>query len=177
MAKKKGAAPTPAVAALLAAGVPHTLHAYEHDSGPRSPDGPARGHHAFADEAAAALGLAPERLFKTLVVDAGDGPGHHELSVALVPASRQLDLRALARILSAKRLHLADPHVAARSAGYVVGGISPLGQRHALVTVIDESALAFETIFASAGRRGLQMELSPSDLAELTSARWGAIAA
>lgn len=170
MAKKRAAPPTPAVAALLAAGVKHALHTYAHDSG-------AVGHHVFADEAAEALGLAPERLFKTLIVDASEGPARPELSVALVPASRQLDLKALARALSAKKLTLADPEVAARSTGYVVGGISPLGQRHRLPTVIDDSAQAFETIFASAGRRGLQMELSAGDLARLTSAHFAAISA
>ena len=169
MAKKRAAPPTPAVATLQAAGVRYVLHPYADDSA-------TAGHHVFADEAATALGLDPARLFKTLVVDASDGASRPELGVALVPASRQLDLKALARVLSAKKLSLADPDVAARSTGYVVGGISPLGQRHPLPTVIDESAAEFETVFASAGRRGLQMELSPHDLADLTSARWAAIA-
>ncbi len=170
MAKNRAAPPTRAVATLLSAGVGHVLHTYAHDSG-------AASHHVFADEAAAALRLPLERLFKTLVVDAGDRPGKHELSVALVPASRHLDLKALARVLAVKKLTLADPGVAARNTGYVVGGISPLGQRHALPTVIDESATGFHTVFVSAGRRGLQVELSPSALAELTAARWAAISA
>lgn len=168
MSRNKGAPATPAMAALLGAGVHYVLHSYENEAGAHH-----RGKPAFADEAAAALGLAPERLFKTLIVQSEEAtPG---LAVALVAASGQLDLRALASVLQAKRLRLAPAETAARSTGYIVGGISPVGQRHPLPGVIDESARAFETVFVSAGRRGLQLELNPHDLCTVMGARWGAI--
>jgi Cys-tRNA(Pro)/Cys-tRNA(Cys) deacylase len=141
---------TPATRAARAAGVAFTLHEYAHD--PRAA--------SFADEAAAALGLPPERVFKTLVVDR-DGA----LTVAVLPASAQLDLRALG-----KRAALADRGRAEQATGYVTGGISPLGQRRRLPTLLDASALTFATIHVSAGRRGLEIELAPADLAALTAA-------
>jgi Cys-tRNA(Pro)/Cys-tRNA(Cys) deacylase len=127
------------------------LREYEHD--------PAAGSYAL--EAADALRLDPDSVFKTLVVDR-DG----ELTVAIVPVAAQLDLRALG-----KRAALAGRAAAERATGYVLGGISPLGQRKRLPAVLDESALAFETIFVSGGRRGLELELAPADLAVLTGAR------
>ena len=161
MAKKQNnSGGTPATVALEAAGVAHTLHSYDHHD--------ANTH--FGDEAAAALGVHPARLFKTLVVTNGSG-----LAVAVVPVSGQLDLKAAASALGWKKAELADPVAAARSSGYVVGGISPLGQRTPLPTVVDDSALGFATVFVSAGRRGLQVELDPADLIRLTGAMTAAV--
>ena len=146
---------TPAVVAAERAGIPFTLHEYEHEAGA-----------AYGLEAAAKTGVDAARVFKTLVVTQ-DGV----LSVAIVPVAAQLDLRALG-----KRAALADRAAAERATGYVLGGISPLGQRKRLPTLLDESALAFETIFVSAGRRGLEIELAPDDLVRLTDARVAAVA-
>jgi len=150
------AARTPAISAVQGAGVRHRVHEYEHD--PRSA--------SYGLEAAEKLGLDPERVFKTLVVSI-DGA----LTVAVVPVGSQLDLRALG-----KRASLASTRDAERASGYVAGGISPLGQRRRLPTIVDESATAFETIYVSAGRRGLELELPPSDLVRLTGARTARIA-
>lgn len=141
---------------LAELGVPHVLRAYPHD--PRA--------NSYGLEAAQALGVAPERVFKTLLAEV-DGA----LIVAVVPVSGQLDLKALAAAVGGKRAAMADPAAAQRATGYVVGGISPLGQRHAHPTVIDESAVGKETILVSAGRRGLDVELAPASLIELTNAR------
>ncbi|MEV4945831.1 Cys-tRNA(Pro) deacylase [Streptomyces sp. NPDC053755] len=146
---------TPATVALAAAGTPFTLHAYDHD--PASP--------SYGEEAAEALGVSPDRVFKTLVADV-DG----ELTVAVVPVAGQLDLKALASAVGGKRAAMADPAAAERTTGYVRGGISPLGQRKRLRTVLDASASEHPTICVSAGRRGLEVELSPADLAALTTA-------
>ncbi len=154
MAKTK-AGGTPATVALTKAGVAFTLHPYD-----RHPD--AAG---FGDEAADALGVSRDRIFKTLVVDLGP-----ELVVAVVPVARQLDLKALAAALRAKKAALADPEAAERSSGYVLGGISPLGQRTRLRTVVDTSALDFDLVLVSAGKRGLQVELAPADLLGVTGA-------
>ncbi|WP_329115959.1 Cys-tRNA(Pro) deacylase [Streptomyces sp. NBC_01465] len=157
MAKKpkKQSGGTPATVALTAAGTPYTLHAYEHD--PAAP--------SYGEEAAEALGVTPDRVFKTLLADV-DG----DLTVAVVPVSGSLDLKALATAVGGKRATMADPATAERSTGYVLGGISPLGQRKKLRTVLDASASAHTTICISAGRRGLEVELSPEDLATLTAA-------
>lgn len=155
MAKKKAAGGTPATVALTAAGTSFTLHAYEHD--PASP--------SYGEEAAQALGVSPDRVFKTLVADV-DG----ELTVAVVPVAGSLDLKALAAAVGGKRAAMADPVAAERTTGYVRGGISPLGQRKRLRTVVDASASAHTTICVSAGRRGLEVELAPSDLVALTGA-------
>lgn len=152
---KKQAGGTPATDALTRARVAHTLHPYEHHDGERH----------FGDEATAALGLDPARVFKTLVADVG---GH--LAVAVVPVAHQLDLKALATALGAKKATMADPAAAQRSSGYVLGGISPLGQRTPLPTVVDASAQDFATVYVSAGRRGLQVELAPADLVAVTRA-------
>ena len=141
---------TPAVVAAERAGIPFTVHEYEHEAGA-----------TYGEEAAAKTGVDAARVFKTLVV-AQDG----SLSVAIVPVAAQLDLRALG-----KRAALADRAAAERATGYVLGGISPLGQRKRLPTTLDESALAFDTIFVSGGRRGLELELRPADLVALTNAR------
>ncbi|MEV4938609.1 Cys-tRNA(Pro) deacylase [Streptomyces zaomyceticus] len=153
--QKKNGGGTPATVALTAAGTPFTLHAYEHD--PASP--------SYGEEAAEALGVSPDRVFKTLVADV-DG----ELTVAVVPVAGQLDLKALASAVGGKRAAMADPAAAERTTGYVRGGISPLGQRKRLRTVLDASASDHASVCVSAGRRGLEVELSPTDLAALTSA-------
>ncbi|APY88787.1 Cys-tRNA(Pro) deacylase [Streptomyces alfalfae] len=160
MAKKQkkqtgGAGGTPATVALTAAGAAFTVHSYEHDP----------THPSYGEEAAEAMGVCPERVFKTLVAEV-DG----ELTVAVVPVSGSLDLKALAAAVSGKRAVLADPAAAERTTGYVRGGISPLGQRKRLRTVLDDSAARHPTICVSAGRRGLEVELAPGDLAELTAA-------
>ncbi|MGW7415489.1 Cys-tRNA(Pro) deacylase [Streptomyces sp. NPDC054863] len=158
MAKKKQSAQTggtPATVALTAAGTPYTVHAYEHDPAAAS----------YGEEAAQALGVTPDRVFKTLVADV-DG----KLTVAVVPVAGSLDLKALASAVGGKRATMADPAAAERTTGYVLGGISPLGQRKKLRTVLDASASAHPTICVSAGRRGLEVELSPADLATLTAA-------
>ncbi len=143
------AAPTPAIAALIRAKVPHTLHPYHHD--------PATT--AFGDEVVAALGWDPARVFKTLVASV-DG----SLVVGIVPVAAHLDLKALAAASGGKKASMAKVADAERSSGYVAGGISPLGQRKALRTVIDTSANGYPTIMVSAGKRGLQVELAPADL-------------
>jgi Cys-tRNA(Pro)/Cys-tRNA(Cys) deacylase len=154
-------AATPAVTALEKARVAHTLRAY--DPG-HSPD---VGH---GEAAVAALGADPRQVFKTLVARV-DG----RLTVAVVPVSGSLDLKALATALGGRKAAMADPVEAERATGYVVGGISPLGQRKVLPTVVDASALDFPTVMVSAGRRGLQVELPPADLVRLTRARTASI--
>ncbi|NEB92579.1 Cys-tRNA(Pro) deacylase [Streptomyces bauhiniae] len=153
--KKQQAGGTPATVALTAAGVDHTVHSYAHDP----------AHPSYGEEAAEAMGVSPDRVFKTLVADV-DGT----LTVAVVPVSGTLDLKALAAAVGGKRAAMADPALAERTTGYVRGGISPLGQRKKLPTVLDESAEAHPTICVSAGRRGLEVELAPADLATLTKA-------
>ena len=138
------------------------MHAYTHD--PKAP--------SYGAEAAAALDVEQARCFKTLVVDV-----EGSLTVAVVPVSGSLDLKALAMAVGAKRAAMADPAQAERTTGYVLGGISPLGQRKRLPTAIDGSAEAFDTIFVSAGRRGLEIELAPADLIRLTGALVAPIAA
>ena len=154
MAKKqKTTGGTPATVALTKAGLPFTLHEYEHD--PRA--------SSYGLEAAEALGLDPERVFKTLMATV-DG----KLAVGIVPVSGQLDLKALARALGASKAVMAEVAAAERATGYVAGGISPIGQKRAHPTVVDESAVGFETVFVSAGRRGLDLEISPHDLLTAT---------
>ena len=142
---------TPAVEEAKRAGIDHRLHEYE---------GVEVGDGDYAVAVAAALGLPPGQLFKTLIVDV-DG----SLRAYVLPADRQLDLRSVG-----KRAALADRTKAERATGYVVGGISPLGQRRRLPTTVDSSALEWETVLVSAGRRGLQIELAPQDLIRLTDA-------
>lgn len=135
----------------------YTVRSYEHD--------PTRGL-SFGLEAAAALGVDPGRVLKTLLADV-DG----SLVVAILPVADRLDLKALAAAMGGRRAALAEPAVAERATGYVVGGISPLGQRRRHPTVLDDSALAHGSVLVSAGRRGLDVELSPADLVHLTRAR------
>ncbi|GAA2040246.1 Cys-tRNA(Pro) deacylase [Terrabacter terrae] len=153
---RPGAGPaTPATVALDRAGVPYARRPYPHD--PAVP--------SYGMEAAEALGVDPARVFKTLLVDAGKG-----LAVGVVPVDGRLDLKALASALGAKSVTMADPSAAERSTGYVVGGISPVGQKRALPTVLDETAYAHSTIFVSGGRRGFDIEITPDDLAAVTRA-------
>lgn len=155
MAKKMASQGTPATAALAAAGVPFVLHPYAHDPSATS----------YGLEAAEVLGIDPARVFKTLMVEV-----EGRLAVAIVPVSGNLDLKSVAASLGSKKAAMADPKAAERRTGYVLGGISPLGQRQSSPTVLDDSALAFGTILVSGGRRGLDIELSPSDLVRLTKA-------
>ncbi|MFE6895146.1 Cys-tRNA(Pro) deacylase [Streptomyces sp. NPDC057694] len=153
--KQQQSGGTPATVALTAAGTAFTVHSYEHDP----------AHPSYGEEAAEAMGVSPDRVFKTLVADV-DG----RLTVAVVPVAGQLDLKALAAAVGGKRATMADPALAERTTGYVRGGISPLGQRKKLPTVIDASAAEHATICVSAGRRGLEVELAAADLAALTGA-------
>jgi Cys-tRNA(Pro)/Cys-tRNA(Cys) deacylase len=155
----KRAAGTPATTVLSRAGIDFRLHAYEHHDGTT----------AYGTEAAAALGVDPTTIFKTLLAEVSTGRGS-ELVCAVVPVAGQLDLKALAAALGGKKAAMADPQAATRSTGYVLGGISPVGQRTRLPTVIDSSAERLPTIMVSAGRRGLQVELSPADLITVTAA-------
>jgi Cys-tRNA(Pro)/Cys-tRNA(Cys) deacylase len=162
MAKKTDAtAGTPATVALTRAGIRFTALAYEHD--PRAA--------AYGLEAAEKLGIEPERVFKTLLASV-DG----SLAVGIVPVADQLDLKALAAALGGKRAEMADPSLAERKTGYVVGGISPIGQKVALPTVLDETAILHETILVSGGRRGLDLELAPDDLLAVTNGSYAPIA-
>ena len=140
---------TPATTLLDRKGVGYTVHSYDHD--PRN--------LSYGTEASEALGVPAERLFKTLVAEV-DG----RLTVAVVPVAGQLDLKALAAAAGGKRAAMADVAAAERATGYVAGGISPLGQRKRLPVIVDASALDLATVFCSAGRRGLQIELAPGDL-------------
>ncbi len=146
---------TPATRLLDREGVPHTVHAYEIHARAGS----------YGEAAAAALGVEPERMLKTLLATV-DG----KLVCGVVPVAGSLDLKALAGAVGGKRGAMAEPAVAERSTGYVVGGISPLGQRTRLPTVVDETAELWDTVVVSAGRRGLSVELSPADLVRLTGA-------
>ncbi len=147
---------TRAIVALERGGVPFTVHHYEHA---------ARSTVGYGLEAAQVLGLDPDQVFKTLMVVV-DGT----LTVAVVPVSARLDLKALASAVGGKKAAMADPAAAERATGYVVGGISPLGQKTAHPTVIDESAELFDTVYVSGGRRGLDIGLAPGDLIAQTHA-------
>lgn len=161
MAKQKATTGTPATVALTALGIPFTAHPYEHD--PSAP--------SFGLEAAEALGVEPDRVFKTLLADTDQG-----LVVGVVPVTGMLDLKALAAAVGAKRAVMADPAVAERRTGYVVGGISPIGQKTRHVTVVDETAQLFDTVFVSGGKRGFDIELAPADLLTATAAAYALIA-
>ncbi len=152
---------TGAILALQKAGITPVIHTYEHDERAQ----------AWGLEAAQALGLDPARVFKTLLVS-------HEkaLAVVVIPVASRLDLKAIAKQLGWKKAQLADPDLAQRTTGYVVGGISPLGQKKALPTLIDTSAATHETVFVSGGRRGLDLELDPQVLAQLTKASFAEVA-
>lgn len=145
-------------------GIAHSVHAYDHED-----TGGSRGG-SYGLEAAAALGLSPGQVFKTLIatVDAG-------MTVAVVPVAGVLNLKALARAVGGKRAEMADPAAAERATGYVTGGISPIGQRKRLPVVIDATALDWPAIYCSAGQRGLQLRLAPADLVRVTNAVVAAI--
>jgi Cys-tRNA(Pro)/Cys-tRNA(Cys) deacylase len=155
MARKSASQGTPATAALTAAGVPFVLHPYSHDPSATS----------YGAEAAEVLGIDPSRVFKTLMVEV-----EGKLAVGVVPVSGTLDLKAFAATLGAKKAVMADPAAAQRRSGYVLGGISPLGQRLPSPTVLDSSALGLDTLLVSGGKRGLDIELAPADLVRLTEA-------
>lgn len=153
---------TPAVLALRRAGITFTIHEFDHQPGGRD----------YGGEAAAAIGTDPDQVFKTLIVVA-DGA----LAVAIVPVSCQLSLKAVAAALGVKRAEMCDPARAERATGYVVGGISPFGQRKPLPTVIDRTCELFDTIYVSGGRRGLDLGVAPPDLIGLLDAGVAAITA
>jgi Cys-tRNA(Pro)/Cys-tRNA(Cys) deacylase len=147
---------TPAIDALQAVGIPHTIHPYDHDPARRS----------FGIEAAEKLGVAPERVFKTLIV-AVDSAG---LCVGVVPVAQQLNMKRLAKAAGGKKAGMADTRLAERTTGYVMGGMSPVGQKRPLPTYLDSSALDYATIFVSGGKRGLDIEMNPAELIELINA-------
>ena len=151
---------TPAIALLAARRVEYKVHSYAHRDGA-----------AYGPEATEALGIDPARVFKTLVTEV-DGA----LTVGVLPVVASLDLKALADAVGGKRAKMAEVSAAQRATGYIAGGISPLGQKKRLAVVLDASALDHETVYCSAGRRGLEVELTPADLADLTGARIAAIA-
>ena len=145
---------TPAIDQLTNLGVHHNVYAYAHDSKLAS----------YGMEAADKLGVAPQRVFKTLVVDAGD----KALAVAVLPVDQQLNLKLMAKAIGAKKVVMAKPAAVSRSSGYVLGGVSPVGQKRALTTVIDQHAKEYGSIYVSGGRRGLELELTAGDLAMAT---------
>lgn len=147
---------TPAINSLKKAGMSYTLHSYDHDPTSR----------AYGQEAAEKLKVSFDRLFKTLVVSGEDGT----FMTALVPVSKQLDLKKWVKSLGSKKAKMAEKQDVERLTGYVLGGVSPLGQKKKLAVIMDISAQNFDTIFVSAGRRGLQIEISPKDLTRLTQA-------
>ncbi len=152
---------TRATELLAKLGIRYTVHHYEHD--PR--------HPSYGQEASEALGVPPERVFKTLIADV-DG----QLTVGVVPVAGSLDLKALAAAVGGKRAVMADPVQAEKSSGYVTGGITPIGLRKRLPVVLDETALTYATVFCSAGQRGLEIELAPADLITAAGAHTAAIA-
>jgi Cys-tRNA(Pro)/Cys-tRNA(Cys) deacylase len=151
---------TPATAALDRAGIRHRLHPYAHDARADS----------YGEEAAQALGVEPTRIFKTLIASL-DG----RLVCAVVPVAAKLNLKALAAAAGGKKAEMADPAKAQRATGYVLGGISPLGHKTRIPIVLDASAQDFETVYVSAGKRGLQVELAPADLLAMTGGTLAAI--
>ena len=154
---------TPATGLLARLGISYRSHTYEHDE----------RHGSYGLEASELLGIVPERVFKTLVAAVDGGT----LAVGVVPVHRQLDLKALAAAVGGKKAVMAEVAAAERATGYVAGGISPVGQKKRLPVVIDSSALELPTMFCSAGRRGLEIEITPADLIKAAGAKLAAIAA
>lgn len=152
---------TPAIQSAKKAKIKFQIHQYVHDPASRS----------YGEEAAEQLDISPDRVFKTLVVQLDS----RDLAVSVIPVDRQLDLKAFAKALGAKKAKMADKKDVERSTGYVLGGVSPIGQKKRLPTRIDQSAEQFETIYISAGRRGLEIELAPQDLAALTGGKFESI--
>ncbi|UJF18799.1 Cys-tRNA(Pro) deacylase [Vibrio sp. SS-MA-C1-2] len=154
---------TPAINLAKKKAIPHTVHQYHHDS----------NNENYGQEAVEQLGQDPKRVFKTLLFSLnGDVK---KLAVAVVPVNGMLDLKAAAKAVGAKKAEMADPKLAEKVTGYIVGGISPLGQKKRLPTILDQSAEQFETIFVSAGKRGLEIELAGNDLLTLTGGSYGKI--
>ncbi|MCL4108387.1 UNVERIFIED_CONTAM: hypothetical protein GTU68_065415 [Idotea baltica] len=156
---------TPAIETLKKAGVSYQLHEYAHDSLASS----------YGEEAALNLNIPSARVFKTLVVSCDPTDKTKQLAIAIVPVSHQLNFKAVAKSLSTKKVSMADTNAAQNTTGYILGGISPLGQKKSLVTVIDVSAETFETIYVSGGKRGLEIEIAPLDLLELCKAKFAEI--
>jgi len=152
---------TPAIDALKNAGIQFELHEYPHDSKAAS----------YGEEAANCLNIKAERVFKTLIVSGDASDNSKQLAVAIVPVSHQLDLKAVAKSINSKKAKMADTTAAQNATGYILGGISPLGQKRRLPFILDISALNSETIFVSGGKRGLEIEISPNDLIQLCNAR------
>ena len=153
---------TPTVDAAKKAGIQYSLHEYSHDSAASS----------YGEEAANLLNQSPQQVFKTLVISATD---INQLAIAIVPVSHQLNLKSVAKTLGFKKASMADPVEAEKATGYILGGISPLGQKKCLPVALDESANDFETIYVSSGKRGLEIELAPKDLITLCNAKTGDI--
>jgi Cys-tRNA(Pro)/Cys-tRNA(Cys) deacylase len=154
---------TPAIKTVKKAKIKYVLHEYAHD--PKT--------NAYGLEAAKSLGVNPDQVFKTLVVSISEQ--NDRLAVGIVPVSKQLDLKALAASAHCKKAVMAKAKMVEKTTGYVIGGISPIGQRKRLQTFIDISAQKFSTVYVSAGKRGLQIELAPSDLTKLSTARYAHI--
>lgn len=153
---------TPAIKLAIKSQTEHKVHSYEHEP----------SVHSYGEEAAKQLNVDAAQVFKTLLIELNSGA----LAVGIVPVACKLNLKAMAQTLSAKKAVMADTNKAQRSTGYLLGGISPLGQKKKLPTIIDDSAKSFDTIFVSAGKRGLEIELSPDDLAKLCGAKYAHIA-
>ena len=169
------AASTPALALLVARGVPHTVHEYEIE-GPSGPEAHRGARVAYGAAAAAALGVSPERLYKTLVIALEGGRATDgELALAVLPSSAELSERAAAAALGAKRATLASTEAVQRATGSVPGGVSPIGTRRAMRTLIDASAEGHAEILVSAGRRGLSVALAPQDLLTLCRANYASL--
>jgi len=149
---------TPAIRCLKKANIEYQIHQYKHDPNSK----------AYGKEAAEKLNVSVDRLFKTLVVSMDDT----DMSVAVVPVSRQLDLKLFAKSVKAKKVRMADKKEVERSTGYLLGGVSPIGQKKKLKTIIDISASNFDSVYVSAGRRGMQVQLSPKDLSSQTGAAY-----
>ncbi len=154
---------TPAINLAKKKGIEHRIHQYEHDP----------SCQAYGLEAVEKLSLPAEQVFKTLLVDLSGGKAG--LAVAVIPVAQSLNMKRVAKALGAKKADMANPDDAQRVTGYLLGGISPLGQKKALPTVIDDSAQQFDSIYVSAGRRGLEIELAPADLVNLTRGHFAAI--
>ena len=153
---------TPAIDLAQKTNTPHTVHSYDHDPEADS----------YGDEAVQLLGVAAHLVFKTLIIELNNG----ELAVGIVPVNKKLNLKAIAKVLKVKKAEMADTQKAQRVTGYLLGGISPLGQKKALKTVIDSSVIGVDKLHISAGRRGLEIELSPNDLIKLCNAQIAPIA-